>query len=326
MVAAASTDAKSDARSSFANAPFPPAVNGAYWQWRDYRVHYAKGDFEPHLDRPPLVLIHGFGASTDHWRKNIAELQKDFEVYALDLIGFGRSSKPSGGYSNNLWRDQIADFITTIVKRPAIVAGNSIGGYASLYTGATRPDAVVGVAMLNGVGSFSEQQPTEPPNPFQKAIGELIKTVVLSPLPSWLVFQFVRNRSYIRKTLSQVYVNQSEVTEQLIEDVYRPATDPEAAAAFPALFKAERGEYVDVLLKEMTCPLLLIWGDADPWMNTYSRGELFKKYYNNLEEKHINAGHCPHDDAPAEVDAILRDWAINTVAGQNVGGWVSLEA
>lgn len=294
----------------------PPAKGGAYLQWRDYRIHYVKGAEQAavdHPERPPLLLIHGFGASTDHWRKNIAELQDDFEVYALDLIGFGRSSKPSGGYSNDLWRDQIADFITRVIGRPAVVAGNSIGGYSSLYIGATRPDAVAGVCMLNGVGSFSEQQTDKSPNPFKAAIGQLIKTVVLSPLPSWMVFQFVKKRSYIRKTLEQVYVNEAEVTDQLIEDIYRPATDPEAPAAFAALFKAEKGDYVDTLLAKMTCPLMLIWGDADPWMDTYARGELFQKHYTALEEHHINAGHCPHDDAPAEVNELLRNWVLSTV-------------
>ncbi len=303
----------------------PPAQNGAYWQWHGYRVHYTKaGTAIAHPERPALLLIHGFGASTDHWRKNAAELQADFEVYAMDLIGFGRSSKPSSGYSPDLWRDQIAEFIANIIGRPAVVAGNSIGGYSSLYAGATRPDVVAGVCMLNGVGSFSEQQPTEDPNPFQKAVGELIKTVILSPFPSWIIFQFVRNRSYIRRTLEQVYVNKSEVTDRLIEDVYRPATDPEAAAAFAALFKAERGEYVDTLLAKMTCPLLLIWGDEDPWMDTYSRGALFQKYYSALEEHHINAGHCPHDDAPAEVDGLLRNWVLKTVVGESVSQWVAL--
>ncbi|MEL6159185.1 MAG: alpha/beta fold hydrolase [Cyanobacteria bacterium J06623_5] len=321
--------APSPAPHSFPTPVVPPASNGAYWPWRGYRVHYtcagkAAGDRFP--DRPPLVLIHGFGASTDHWRKNVAGLQADFEVYALDLIGFGRSSKPSGGYSPQLWRDQIADFIAEIVRRPAVVAGNSIGGYSSLYIGATRPEQVAGVCMLNGVGSFQEQQTDADPNPFKKAIGELIKTIILSPLPSWVVFQFVRKKSYIRKTLEQVYVNKTEVTEQLVEDVYRPATDPEAPAAFAALFKAERGEYVDVLLAEMTCPLLLIWGDADPWMDTYSRGALFQKHYAAIEEHHINAGHCPHDDAPAEVNELLRDWVLNTLTGKTVtdAQWVPL--
>ena len=301
----------------------PPAENGAYWSWQGYRVHYTSAGqtaATDHPERPPLLLIHGFGASTDHWRKNIAELQADFEVYALDLIGFGRSSKPSKGYSPQLWRNQIADFITSIIGRPAVVAGNSIGGYSSLDIGANCPEQVVGVCMLNGVGSFTEQQSTQAPNPFQKAIGDLIKTVILSPLPSRLVFQFVRQKSYIRKTLQQVYVNKDQVTEQLVEDVYRPATDPEAAAAFAALFKAERGEPVDMLLAKMSTPLLLIWGDADPWMDTYSRGALFQKHYTALEEHHINAGHCPHDDAPVEVDALLRSWVLTSVVGNTPSG------
>jgi pimeloyl-ACP methyl ester carboxylesterase len=312
----------------------PAADHGAYWQWRGYRVHYVRSSAVPAtLARPPLLLIHGFGASTDHWRKNIAELQADFEVYAIDLIGFGRSSKPSSGYSSELWRDQMADFITEVIGRPAVVVGNSIGGYSSLFTGATRADAVVGVCMINGVGAFSEQQTTAEPNPFQAAIGQLVKTVILSPAPSWVIFQFVRKKSYIRKTLEQVYVNKAEVTDQLIEDIYRPATDPEAPAAFAALFKAERGEYVDTLLSQMACPLLLIWGDADPWMNTYTRGALFQKHYSALEEHHINAGHCPHDDDPKAVNALLRDWVLNTVVesmikpiatGPTTGQWLPI--
>ncbi len=311
---------------TISTSPLPPAIDGAYWQWRGYRVHYIQAGNKagPQAERPPLLLIHGFGASTDHWRKNVADLQADFEVYAMDLIGFGRSSKPSSGYSSDLWRDQIADFITNIVGRPTVVAGNSIGGYSSLYTGATRPDAVAGVCMLNGVGSFSEQQIDQETNAFQGAIAQLIKTVVLSPVPSWAIFQFVRNKSYIRKTLEQVYVNKAEVTDQLIDDIYRPATDPEAPAAFAALFKAERGEYVDTLLEKMTCPLLLIWGDADPWMDTYARGALFQQHYTALEEHHLNAGHCPHDDAPTEVNALLRNWVLNTVVEASVGQWVPL--
>lgn len=301
------------------------ATNGAYWQWQGYSVHYVKaGDANAHPERSPLLFIHGFGASTDHWRKNIAELQTDFEVYALDLIGFGRSSKPSSGYSPDLWRDQIADFITSVIGRPAVVAGNSIGGYSSLYVGSTRPQSVVGVCMLNGVGSFSEQQADSEPNAFQTAIAQLIKTIVLSPVPSWIIFQFVRKKSYIRKTLEQVYVNKQEVTDQLIEDIYRPATDPAAPAAFAALFKAERGEYVDTLLSQMTCPLMLIWGDADPWMDTYARGTLFQKHYRQIEEHHINAGHCPHDDAPAVVNALLRDWVLKTVVSNAASQWVPL--
>ena len=47
-------------------------------------------------DRPALLLVHGFGASTDHWRHNIPVLAETHSVHALDLLGFGRSAKPGG--------------------------------------------------------------------------------------------------------------------------------------------------------------------------------------------------------------------------------------
>ena len=72
-------------------------IAGQYWLWRDQKIYFVKAGHNPLL--PPLLLIHGFGASTDHWRKNIAELSQDFEVYAIDLLGFGRSQKPAWTYN-----------------------------------------------------------------------------------------------------------------------------------------------------------------------------------------------------------------------------------
>ncbi|MEO1401102.1 MAG: alpha/beta fold hydrolase [Cyanobacteria bacterium J06635_1] len=280
---------------------------GTHWSWRNFEVYYVRAG-EPKPDRPPLLLVHGFGASTDHWQKNIAELQVDFEVWAIDLIGFGRSSKPAGGYSAELWRDQLHEFVTEVVGQPVVLAGNSIGGYSCLFTAATRPESAQGAVLLNGVGSFSETLAQTEPNPFKEAVGKLIKDIVLSPIPSWFIFQFVRKKSYIRKTLEQVYVNKAAVTDELIEAIYRPACEPEAPAAFAALFKAERGETVDILLAQLEKPLLLLWGDADPWMNCQERSVLFRKHYDDIEEHFLEAGHCPHDDRPELVNPLVRDW------------------
>ncbi len=74
---------------------------GAYWTWRDQLIYYVHAGVH-HRQHPPLLLIHGFGASTDHWRKNIEELSNTFEVWAIDLLGFGRSAKPEWQYSGQL--------------------------------------------------------------------------------------------------------------------------------------------------------------------------------------------------------------------------------
>ncbi|NEP17574.1 MAG: alpha/beta fold hydrolase [Leptolyngbya sp. SIO4C1] len=290
-----------------------PAIAGSYWAWQGFQIYYVRAG-EPRANRPPLLLVHGFGASTDHWRKNIAELQADFEVWAVDLLGFGRSSKPTSGYSSALWRDQLHDFIAQVIGRPTMLAGNSIGGYACLFTAATRPESAAGAVLLNGVGAFSTAVPATEPNSFQKAVGSLIRDIVLSPIPSWFIFQFVRQKSYIRKTLEQVYVNKAAVTDELVEAIYRPATEPSAPAAFAALFKAERGEPVDTLLAQLNQPLLLLWGEADPWMNCRQRSQLFRAHYSNLEEHFLNAGHCPHDDRPELVNPLIREWVLAKVS------------
>ena len=280
---------------------------GAYWQWRNQSIYYTRAGAS-HLQRSPLLLIHGFGASTDHWRKNIVEWRQDFEVWAIDLLGFGRSAKPDWQYSGDLWRDQLHDFITEVIGRPAVLVGNSLGAYACLCVAAQRPESTQGIALLNSAGPFSETEPAPTPNPIQAAIAKFIRTLLLQPLPNWLLFQYVRRRSTIRKTLEKVYLNKSAITDQLVEEIYRPSCDPGAAKVFASVFKSAQGEKIDVLLTQMTCPLLMLWGEGDPWINARQRGDRFRHHYPQLTEHYLQAGHCPHDEAPDQVNALVRDW------------------
>ncbi|HEY9643242.1 MAG TPA: alpha/beta fold hydrolase [Coleofasciculaceae cyanobacterium] len=282
---------------------------GAYWSWRGHSIYYVKAG-EQRSDRPPLLLVHGFGASTDHWKKNIAGLSQDFEVWAIDLLGFGRSTKADVVYGGDLWRDQLHEFITEVVGQPVVLAGNSLGGYASLCVAAQRPESARGLILLNCAGSFTTATPASEVNPFRKAVFEMARSLLLQPVPSWLLFQYVRQKSLIRKTLEKVYLDQSAVTDELVEDIYRPSCDSGAPTVFAAVFKSPQGEKNDVLLSQMTCPLLMIWGEGDPWMNGRSRGGLFRQYYPQLTEYYLQAGHCPHDEVPDQVNPLIRDWVV----------------
>lgn len=286
-------------------------ATGTYWQWRDQSIYYVQAG-DRRSTHPPLLLIHGFGASTDHWRKNIAELQTDFNVWAIDLLGFGRSAKPDWDYGGDLWRDQIHDFIQTVIGQPAVVAGNSLGGYVAISVAAQQPESVVGAVLLNGAGPFSNTTPD--PNPMQKTIETVIRSVLLQPLPSWLLFQYVRQRSVIRQTLEKVYLDSTAVTDQLVEEIYRPSCDSGAATVFAAVFKSRQGEPLDTLLAQMTCPLLMLWGVGDPWINARDRGAKFRQHYPRLTEYYLQAGHCPHDEVPDQVNELLQQWVVNNLS------------
>lgn len=294
-----------------------------YWHWRDQAIHYVKAG-NANRDRPPLLLVHGFGASTDHWRKNIEGLQTEFEVWAIDLLGFGRSAKPDWQYSGDLWRDQLSTFINQVVGRPTVLAGNSLGGYASLCVAAQNPETAAGLILLNSAGPFSETeadsttntQPKANPNPVRQAIAKTMRTVMLQPLPSWLLFQYVRRPSTIRKTLKQVYVDQSAITDRLVEEIRRPSCDPGAAKVFASVFKSPRGANVDELLTQLSQPLLMIWGEGDPWIDARSRGAKFRQYCPDLREHYLQAGHCPHDEVPDQVNGLMADWVKQVVVPQ----------
>jgi pimeloyl-ACP methyl ester carboxylesterase len=74
------------------------------WNWRGHQVKYTVSGVGQ-----PLLLIHGFGASIDHWRKNIPVLvEGGYQVYAIDLLGFGGSDRLQYGTVGRISRRLLA--------------------------------------------------------------------------------------------------------------------------------------------------------------------------------------------------------------------------
>ncbi|MEL7333814.1 MAG: alpha/beta fold hydrolase, partial [Cyanobacteria bacterium J06560_2] len=90
LLAKATNASSSSTASPVAAPPQPYTGEKLTWDWRGYDIKYVA-----YGEGPPIVLIHGFGASIGHWRKNIPVLAAaGHRVYALDLLGFGDSDKP----------------------------------------------------------------------------------------------------------------------------------------------------------------------------------------------------------------------------------------
>lgn len=178
-----------------------------------------------------------------------------------------------------------------------------MGGYASLCLASQIPASASGLILINSAGPFSDVAVSKP-SLIQKISGWVLK----QPWATYLLFQRLRRPSIIRKTLEKVYLDRTVITDQLVEDIYRPSCDAGAAQVFASVFKSPQGEKVDSLLKQLQCPLLMIWGKADPWMNSEQRGSKFRQYVPSLTEFYLQAGHCPHDEVPEEVNRIIQNW------------------
>lgn len=80
-------------------------------------------------DGPATLLVHGFGAFLEHYRDNIHGIAEGGkQVWAVTMLGFGRSEKPNIVYSEEMWAEFVRDFIVEVVGRPVHLVGNSIGG------------------------------------------------------------------------------------------------------------------------------------------------------------------------------------------------------
>ena len=119
-----------------------------YWSYKDLRVHFrVTGEGS----NPPIVLIHGFGASSDHWRNN-AEIfaSEGFRVFGIDLIGFGKSEQNLQSkikhLENQFWANQLASFLDEIVdiqkNGKVILIGNSLGALTAITTLSNRPELI----------------------------------------------------------------------------------------------------------------------------------------------------------------------------------------
>ncbi|XP_050230008.1 pheophytinase, chloroplastic isoform X2 [Mercurialis annua] len=287
--------------------PFKPEGYN-YWTWRGHKIHYlVQGE------GLPIVLIHGFGASVFHWRYNIPELAKKYKVYALDLLGFGWSDKALIEYDAVVWRDQVVDFMKEIVKEPAVIVGNSLGGFAALMSAAELPAQATGVVLLNSAGQFGNanelSNKTEESflqKNILKPLKEIFQRIVLN-----VVFWQSKQPARVESVLKSVYKNTSNVDDYLVESITRPAADPNAGEVYYRLmsrFMLNQTQYtLNSVLSQLRCPLLLIWGDLDPWVGP-SKANQIKDFYPKTTLVNLQAGHCPHDEVPELVNTALVEW------------------
>ena len=283
------------------------------WQWQGFSIRYQVAGTQG----PAVVLVHGFGASSEHWRKNIPVLAETHRVYAIDLIGFGQSAKPRSGpvqlseqveYRFETWGEQLVAFCREVVGEAAFLVGNSIGCIVALQAAVLAADWVLGVVLLNCSLRLLHERKRGGLPWHRRFSAPLLQRVLTYRAVGHYFFSRLAQPQVIRKVLLRAYGRPEAVTDELVQTLLQPAQDPGAADVFLAFINYSHGPLAEDLLPQLVCPALILWGTADPWEPIALGRELaaFPAVEDFIPLEGV--GHCPQDEAPELVNPILQKW------------------
>ena len=288
-----------------------------FWNWKNYQIAWQVEETS-NDSGIAIVLIHGFGACKEHWRFNQKTISSIAPCYALDLIGFGDSSKPNSqisyekktyqnfNYCFDNWSQLVYDFCNEIVKKPVLLIGNSIGGVIALNTSKKLSQKALGVILIDCAQRTMDDKRLAEQSLLMRFLRPVIKTFVRQRLLSSNIFNIAAKQKFIAKILKVAYPSQNNVDEELIDTLLKPTQSKGAPEAFRGFINLFDDYLAPNLLKEMNTSVHLIWGEKDPWEPVKEAQKWFKTFECIKSLDVISyAGHCPHDEMPEKVNPIL---------------------
>ncbi|OXR48088.1 alpha/beta hydrolase [Pusillimonas sp. T2] len=195
-------------------------------------------------------MLHGSGpgaSSLGNWRPVLPGLTETFEVYAMDLVGFGQSDrKPAAPYFDyNLWVRQAQAMLNRIPNEKVGVIGHSLSASLAL-TLASLSSKVASVMTTGAMGA-----------PFQ--MNEGVRRTWTCP----------RNREELVAALSRLIHDTSGIDEAYLETREKVIYAPGYADYFDSMFEGEQQRYIDAsvlsgeTLNKVSCPVLMLHGRND---------------------------------------------------------------
>ena len=243
---------------------------------------------------PPLLLIHGSGASGGTWSPVVPALAEHHRVLRVDLPGHGQSPPPPS-YDVPAQADRLAGLLDALGLRRVIVVGHSSGGYMATALAEGRPDLVSSLALVS-CGPSPDALLRQP---------ALLRALSTPPLGR-LVWA-LRSDAMIRKGMSATFARPVDVPDDVVADLrgitYRTFS---TVLRRNTAYITERS--VPVRLTALDVPVLVIFGGADPRWDPRS-AHRYDAVPTARVELLPGVGHVPMLEAPAETGELLLDFA-----------------
>lgn len=258
--------------------------------------------YEEKGNGPPILLIHGFGASTYTWRHIAPDLARDYRVIAVDMKGFGQSDKPfDDGYSVFDQADLLAQLIEDLDLRDLTIVGHSFGGGVALVLVLDQDERLKGrISKLVLLDSIA--YPQDIPMFFR---------MLNMPLVSHLGVRMVPPSVQTRIALQIAYLDNSKIEDEEVETYAAPLR---TAAGKHAIIHSARQivpegiEELSRRYKTIEQPTLIVWCDHDRIVPLDVGLKLRRTLPNSTLRLVEECGHMPQEEQPEATLGLLRDF------------------
>nr|WP_294973602.1 alpha/beta hydrolase [uncultured Pseudomonas sp.] len=240
-----------------------------------------------------VLLIHGFGADKSNWPRFARFLTDRYHVIAVDLPGFGDSSRPANiSYDVGTQAERLADFMRELGIGRFHVVGNSMGGHIAALLAARHPNEVLSAGLFDNAGVMAPRQSELFLRLLKGEDNPLVPRSV-EDFPALLDFVFVQ-RPPLPSRLEH-YLAERSLERQAFNDM---------------VFQQLRERYIPLEpeLPKITAPTLLLWGDRDRVLDVSSI-DVMKPL---LKEPSVailrDCGHVPMIERPEETARLYLDF------------------
>ena len=251
----------------------------------------------------PLLLIHGLGASCDYWRYNIRALSQGYQVYALDLPGFGRSAKRMDDYSLHFAGEFVAAFLDTQGVDRASLVGNSLGGAVSLQFAVQHPHRLEKLVLVSS-GGLGRELP-------------LSFRLLTIPLFGEFITWAWGTRPGMRLTLRSIVYDPQVLKDEFVNEMAELARLPGAKEMLLSVARMGidlRGQNMVLLepllrrVPEIEGPTLIIWGAQDPIIPVAHAHIAHQMIRNSRLHIFDRCGHVPQIEKPEEFNRLVLEF------------------
>lgn len=255
-----------------------------YYAWRFGKVYYKKKGHGS-----PLLLVHDLTvySSAYEWNKVIDKLAENHTVYALDLLGCGRSEKPKITYTNFLYVQLISDFIKNVIREKTDIVASGFSGSFVLLACHNESELFGKLSLINPPSlSGLSKAPTKR--------NKLYKFILELPIFGTLIYNMKTCQSNIQLLLTEQYLyNPFLASAEIIDTYYEASHKGYGNARF--LLSSIVGNYtnnnVTHALKDINNSIVIINGDAEAQReetkDSYLKCNPAIEYFNITKAKHL---------------------------------------